>query len=159
MLILGAEFLAMVLIILYVGAVAVLFLFVVMMVDNSQLSAALPSYRKVKTLGAIIFGFELCFAVTQWDQSSKSLLDRVAFPIPKHLTNTQALGELLYTHFFYIFQISGLILLVAMIGKIVLTLDKNKRCSIRKQNISDQLRRKKEDTLVLKNVEFRQGTK
>ena len=156
----GAEFLAMILVIVYVGAVAVLFLFVVMMLDISQTqpSQQMNRYRWGSVAAACVFAFELIMVAFQWTQGSRTV-DRVAFPLPKYLGNTEALGELLYTHYFYIFQISGLILLTAMIGAIVLTLPGESYRFLRKQNVKEQLRRHKKDTLTLKQVDFRQGIK
>lgn len=156
----SAEFLAMILVIVYVGAVAVLFLFVVMMLDASQTQSnqQLNRYRWGSIGAACVFAFELIVVAFQWTHGSKAV-DRVAFPLPKYIGNTEALGELLYTHYFYIFQISGLILLTAMIGAIVLTLPGDGHRFLRKQNVKDQLRRSKKDTLTLKHVDFRQGIK
>ena len=157
-LLIGAEFLAMILVIVYVGAVAVLFLFVVMMLDLSQTqpSQQLNRYRWGSIGTACVFGFELIMVAFQWTHASRTV-DRVAFPLPKYVGNTEALGELLYTHYFYVFQISGLILLTAMIGAIVLTLPGESRRFLRKQNVKDQLRRTKKDSLTLKKIDFRQG--
>lgn len=158
-LLVGAEFLAMILVIVYVGAVAVLFLFVVMMLDASEtLNQKLNRYRWGATSAACVFAFELSMVASQWTHGSKAV-DRIAFPLPKYLVNTEALGELLYTHYFYIFQISGLILLTAMIGAIVLTLPNTSPRYLRKQKVKDQLDRHKKDTLILKHVDFRQGVK
>jgi NADH-quinone oxidoreductase subunit J len=156
----GAEFLAMIMVIVYVGAVAVLFLFVVMMIDSSQnySSPQLKRFRGGMIGVACIFTLELLIVCFHWTGGSKAL-DRVAFSIPRHLTNSQALGELLYTHYFFVFQISGLILLVAMIGAIILTLPLEHRRMVRKQDVTKQLRRKKQNTLMIKRVEFRRGLK
>jgi NADH-quinone oxidoreductase subunit J len=156
----GAEFLAMIMVIVYVGAVAVLFLFVVMMIDSRKDHTALQlkHFRGGMIVAACIFALELLVVCFHWTGGSKAL-ERVAFSTPRHLTNSQALGELLYTHYFFVFQISGLILLTAMIGAIILTLPLERRRLGRKQDIAKQLRRKKQQTLTIKRVEFRRGLK
>jgi NADH-quinone oxidoreductase subunit J len=154
----GAEFLAMIMVIVYVGAVAVLLLFVVMMIDNRKdhTASSAQHFRKGMIVVPCLFAIELLIVCVQW-QSEATVTDRVAFNIPHHLPNAQALGELLYTHYFFIFQLSGLLLLVAMIGAIVLTASSGQRRSYHKQDITRQLQRRKKDTLVLKRIEFRRG--
>ena len=155
----GAEFLSVILVIVYVGAVAVLFLFVVMMLDISKENAQTKpssSYMKITSMLAFVFALELGFTAHQWWHSSK-INDLTAFSSSSKVTNTQALGELLYTHYFYVFQIAGLILLIAMIGAIVLTLHPEKKKQIRKQNISQQIKRNKENGLKLVKVDFHKG--
>ena len=156
----GAEFLAMVMVIVYVGAIAVLFLFVVMMIDSSKDYTApqLKRFRGGMIVAACIFTAELLMVCFYWTGAPKAF-ERVAFSIPRHLTNSQALGELLYTHYFFVFQISGLILLVAMIGAIILTLPLEQNSIGRKQDTTKQLQRRKQQTLTVKQVEFRQGLK
>ena len=134
---LGAEFLAMILVIVYVGAVAVLFLFVVMMldVDFAELKRGTAQYVPIGLLVAGILLAELVFAGTAWRFAS-ARLHVLASANPAHLTNTEALGRILYTDYIYYFQIAGLILLVAMIGAIVLTL--RSRPGVRRQVISVQ---------------------
>ncbi len=154
----GSEFLAMILVIVYVGAVAVLFLFVVMMVDttNIKTNQTLSRGRWIMMLAALIFACELIVVAYQWSHAPQTS-DLVAYASPKYLTNTHALGGLIYTHYFYTFQIAGLILLVSMIGAIVLTLHGESPRPLRKQNITNQLKRRKQDTLTVKHVNFHQG--
>lgn len=155
----GAEFLALILVIVYVGAVAVLFLFVVMMLDISEENSekrSLSSYIKATGFLAFVFALEMGFTAYQWWHSTK-VNDLTAFSSSLKTSNTHALGELLYTHYFYVFQMAGLILLVAMIGAIVLTLHPQKKQQVKKQNISEQLKRNKENSLKLVKVEFHKG--
>lgn len=155
----GAEFIALILVIVYVGAVAVLFLFVVMMLDitkENNVKKPLSSYLKVTGALAFVFALELGFTSYQWWHSTK-INDLSAFSSSLKTSNTHALGELLYTHYFYVFQIAGIILLVAMIGAIVLTLHPNKKHQTKKQNISEQLKQNKENRLKIVKVEFRKG--
>jgi NADH-quinone oxidoreductase subunit J len=152
----GAEFLAMILIIVYVGAVAVLFLFIVMMMDINpeQLKFEFSAYTGFSALLACILFIELIIAVLPWKTWEKAT-DIIAFPIPQMLTNTHALGSLLYTQYFYIFQLSGLLLLLAMIGAILLTL--RTRTKIIYQNTNQQVNREPVDTLSMTKVSFRKG--
>ncbi|HSC19755.1 MAG TPA: NADH-quinone oxidoreductase subunit J [Rhizomicrobium sp.] len=153
---LGAEFLAMILIIVYVGAVAVLFLFVVMMldVDFAQLRGGTVQYVPMGLLVAGILLTELVFAGAAWRFASATP-HVLASASPAHLSNTEALGRILYTDYIYYFQIAGLILLVAMIGAIVLTL--RTRAGVRKQSVRQQVRRYASDTLVVVDVKPGQG--
>ena len=157
-LMMGAEFLAMILVIVYVGAVAVLFLFVVMMldVDFAELRQGLLQYLPVGALIGIVFLLELVLVVGTWT-ADPELIRAPAVPIPPGhvMTNTEAIGQVLYTRYFYFFQAAGLILLVAMIGAIVLTL--RERVGVRRQNISRQNARTPEATLEVRKVPFRQG--
>lgn len=140
MLIAGAEFLAMILVIVYVGAVAVLFLFVVMMldIDFAQLREGFQRYAPFgAVVGGILF-LELLFVLGAW-QFSTDAADLRLSPTPGGASNTEAIGRVLYTDYIYLFQISGLILLVAMIGAIVLTLRDRK--STRAQSVEAQLAR------------------
>jgi NADH-quinone oxidoreductase subunit J len=141
-LLLGAEFLAMILLVVYVGAVAVLFLFVVMMldIDFSELRAGILNYAPIGALIGIILAAEL-IVVVGGSVISPQVAKSVAMPIPAltERTNTAALGDVLYTNYVYFFEISGLVLLVAMIGAIVLTL--KHRQHIKRQNISNQVAR------------------
>ncbi len=152
----GAEFLAMVLIIVYVGAVAVLFLFVVMMldVDPDRLKFKLSSYTGFSAILAFTLFIELIIAVVPWKTWEKSG-DVISLPIPKMITNTNLIGNYLYTQYFYIFQISGLLLLLAMIGAILLTL--RERREINHQTISKQVNREPSGTCSLVKVPFNQG--
>ena len=137
---LGAEFLAMLLIIVYVGAVAVLFLFVVMMldVDFAELKAG---YIKNAPVGLVVGGVVLAELVALFTArgTSLGLSKTTAAAIPSAVTNTEAIGLLLYTKYIYFFQASGLVLLVAMIGAIVLTL--RHREGVKRQSIADQVAR------------------
>jgi NADH-quinone oxidoreductase subunit J len=153
---LGAEFLAMILVIVYVGAVAVLFLFVVMMldVDFAQLKRGTLQYIPISLAVGGILVAELLFAGTAW-RFAAAAPHVLASASPTHLTNTEALGRILYTDYVYYFQIAGLILLVAMIGAIVLTL--RTRPGVRKQSVRAQVRRYASDTLVVVDVKPGQG--
>jgi NADH-quinone oxidoreductase subunit J len=142
----GAEFLALILVIVYVGAVAVLFLFVVMMldVDFVQLREGFQRYAPVGgAVGVVLFG-ELAAVLLGW-QPAPAAASLANSPIPADLDNTRALGQVLYTDYAYLFQIAGLILLVAMIGAIVLT--HRVRPNTRRQNITRQQTRAVADTL------------
>jgi len=153
---LGAEFLAMILVIVYVGAVAVLFLFVVMMldVDFAELKRGTLQYVPISLVVGGILLAELVFAGTAW-RFAPAASRVLASAKPAHLTNTEALGRILYTDYIYYFQIAGLILLVAMIGAIVLTL--RTRAGVRKQSVRMQVRRYASDTLVVVDVKPGQG--
>jgi NADH-quinone oxidoreductase subunit J len=156
----GAEFLAMILVIVYVGAVAVLFLFVVMMLDiNNEKSQKLTTaYMRVAAIVASIFAIELITVAITWWHFPKAE-DHVAHPFSIGTTNTHALGEILYTHYFYIFQLAGFILLVAMIGAIVLCFAPTTKKIFRKQTPSQQLNHSKHSSLKLMSVDFRKGVK
>jgi NADH-quinone oxidoreductase subunit J len=144
MLLVGAEFIAMLLVIVYVGAVAVLFLFVVMMldVDFAQLRAGFARYMPFGTLLALVLLAEIVFAVLAWNAGGIETTAKAA-PIDPNRPNIEMLGEVLYTRYLYIFEAAGLVLLVAMIGAIVLT--HRKRSDVRPQNIGAQLRRRPQD--------------
>jgi NADH-quinone oxidoreductase subunit J len=156
----GAEFLAMILVIVYVGAVAVLFLFVVMMLDinNEKIALASFGYTRMAALVAGIFAAELVTVGLTWWSFPKTE-DFVAHPPPIRITNTQALGEILYTHYFYIFQLAGLILLVAMVGAIILCFAPLVKRNLKKQNVQTQMNRTKESTLEIVDVDFGKGIK
>ncbi|MDX9859831.1 MAG: NADH-quinone oxidoreductase subunit J [Rhodospirillales bacterium] len=154
----GAEFLAMVLVVVYVGAVAVLFLFVVMMLDINlvQLREGFIRYLPVGAVVALILLAELLVILGGWamvPDAARSVA--AAAPAPESLSNTHALGEILYTHYAYLFQVAGLVLLVAMIGAIVLT--HRSRDGVRRQKISDQIRRRAEETVELRKVPTGKG--
>jgi NADH-quinone oxidoreductase subunit J len=152
----GAEFLAMILVVVYVGAVAVLFLFVVMMldVDFSELREGFLQYLPVGALVGIIFLAELLLVVGAWS-IGPTVAQTITAPIPAGVTNTEALGLVLYTRYVYFFQAAGVVLLVAMIGAIVLTL--RHKPNVRRQNISDQIARSPQDTLEIRRVRPGQG--
>ena len=157
-LLMGAEFLAMILVVVYVGAVAVLFLFVVMMldVDFVELRQGFLQYVPIGGLIGIIFLVELLLVVSGWTLSPDAL--RVPAPIGPSgvaINNTQAIGRVLYTQYSYFFEAAGLILLVAMLGAIVLTL--RERVGVRRQNIARQVARTAEEAVQLRKVPFRQG--
>jgi len=150
---LGAEFLAMMLIVVYVGAVMVLFLFVIMMldVDFAELRAGFTRYLPVgATIGGILL-LELILVVGSWVVAKGDAV-RLASPVPKDadVTNTEAIGRVLYTQYVYFFEIAGLILLIAMIGAIVLT--QRERVGVRRQNIADQIARSPATSIEVKQV-------
>ncbi len=155
---LGAEFVAMILVVVYVGAVAVLFLFVVMMLDINviMLREGFLKYLPVGALIGVILLIELAVVFGGWTMAPQAEQLRV-FPTPNPgiVTNTEALGRILYTDYAYLFQVSGLVLLVAMIGAIVLTL--RRRTGVRKQKISDQVARDSQDTVTLVQVPSGKG--
>jgi NADH-quinone oxidoreductase subunit J len=153
---LGAEFLAMILIVVYVGAVAVLFLFVVMMldVDFTQLRQGFLNYLPVGAVIGLIFAVELILVVFSWAFAPEAS-SAVAMPIPDAITNTEALGRILYTRYIYFFQAAGLVLLVAMIGAIVLTL--RHKANIRRQVISEQVARTRATAIEIRQVRPGQG--
>ena len=155
---LGAEFVAMLLIIVYVGAVAVLFLFVVMMldVDFAELKAEMARYVPLALLIGIVLLMQLGLAYGTWTYS-EGIDARLGNPIPPldQVHNTQALGLIIYDRFFLLFQIAGLILLVAMIGAIVLTL--RHRVDIKRQNVMAQMYRDPAKAMELKDIKPGQG--
>ncbi len=155
---LGAEFVAMLLIIVYVGAVAVLFLFVVMMldVDFAALKAEMARYVPVAGLIGIVLLMQLSLAYGAWEFSD-GIDQRLGNPMPPldEAHNTQALGLILYDRYFLVFQLSGLILLVAMVGAIVLTL--RHRQDIKRQNVLAQMYRDPAKAMELKDVKPGQG--
>ncbi len=153
---LGAEFVAMLLIIVYVGAVAVLFLFVVMMldVDFAGLKAGMAQYLPLSLLIGAILLMQLGMVFGPWEFSDTAQSLRAA-PTPTDTHNTAALGLILYDQYFLLFQLSGLILLVAMIGAIVLTLRHRK--DVKRQNVLEQMWRDPADAMELKDVKPGQG--
>ncbi|MGA0593722.1 NADH-quinone oxidoreductase subunit J [Enterovirga sp. CN4-39] len=155
---LHAEFLAMILVVVYVGAVAVLFLFVVMMldVDFAELRQGFQQYLPVGALIGLIFLVEILLVVSTWAVSPEALRVPIAATPPgEAITNTEAIGRVLYTRYSYFFQAAGLILLVAMIGAIVLTL--RDRPGVRRQNIAKQVARTPEEAVQMHKVPSRQG--
>ena len=154
----GAEFLAMILLVVYVGAVAVLFLFVVMMldVDFAELKQGALQYAPIGALVGLILAAELIVVLGGYTFAPE-LGASIAQPTPaiadRH--NTAALGDILYTDYIYFFQIAGLILLVAMIGAIVLTL--RHKPGVRRQDIGEQVRRSPATAIEIKKVETGKG--
>ena len=149
----GAEFLAMILVVVYVGAVAVLFLFVVMMLDINfvELRQGFLQYLPIGALVGIVLLAELIAVLGGWVMAPEvGMATSLPIAPPDQVTNTQALGEVLYTKYIYLFQAAGLVLLVAMIGAIVLTL--RRRDGVRRQNIGEQVSRPREAAIEIKNV-------
>ncbi|MEA2977571.1 MAG: NADH-quinone oxidoreductase subunit [Alphaproteobacteria bacterium] len=155
---LGAEFIAMILIVVYVGAVAVLFLFVVMMldVDFAELRQGFLQYLPVGALVGCIFLAELLLVVGAW-AINPGVAQAITAPIPPApgVSNTMALGLVLYTRYVYYFEIAGLVLLVAMIGAIMLTLHHRER--VKRQNIAVQNARTKATAIEIRQVRSGQG--
>ncbi|ANI78768.1 MULTISPECIES: NADH-quinone oxidoreductase subunit J [Sphingobium] len=156
MVLLGAEFIAMLLIIVYVGAVAVLFLFVVMMldIDFAELRAGFVDYLPFGMLIALLLLAEIVLGVGIWSAGPIELAQRAA-PANPELSNIQAIGGLLYTRYIFLFEAAGIVLLVAMIGAIVLT--HRARGGVRGQNISRQNRRRPQDAVRNVNQPAGQG--
>jgi len=155
---LGAEFLAMILVVVYVGAVAVLFMFVVMMLDINfvELRQGFLQYLPIGGLIGIVLLVELLVLMGGWTITADAARSAVAeAPAPEVTSNTHALGEIIYTQYIYLFQAAGLVLLVAMIGAIVLT--HRHRDSVKKQNIGDQLARCAEESVELQKVDIGKG--
>ncbi|OBZ96284.1 NADH:ubiquinone oxidoreductase subunit J [Pararhizobium polonicum] len=154
----GAEFLAMILLVVYIGAVAVLFLFVVMMldIDFTQLRSGVLEYAPVGALIGLVLAAELIIVVGG-SSVSPEIAKTISMPIPAiaDRTNTAALGDVLYTHYVYFFQIAGLVLLVAMIGAIVLTL--RHRDNIKRQDIPTQVARTPKTAVEVVKVKSGQG--
>jgi NADH-quinone oxidoreductase subunit J len=152
----GAEFLAMILIVVYVGAVAVLFLFVVMMldVDFSELKQGALQYLPIGMLIGGIFLAELLLVVGAW-AIGPGIPQAITAPIPTNITNTEAIGLVLYTRYVYFFQAAGMILLVAMVGAIVLTL--HHRARVRRQDIAEQVARRPAASIEVVKVRSGQG--
>jgi NADH-quinone oxidoreductase subunit J len=153
----GAEFLAWILIIVYVGAVAVLFLFVVMMldVDFAELRQGFLNYLPFGALIGVILVTELLLIVGAWVIGDAGHAITAPIPPPNEIGNTQALGLVLYTRYIYFFQAAGVILLVAMIGAIVLTLQH--KPNVRRQSIANQVARTRETAIDIVKVKTGQG--
>jgi NADH-quinone oxidoreductase subunit J len=154
----GAEFLAMILIVVYVGAVAVLFLFVVMMldVDFAQLREGFLNYLPVGAVIGLVFLVELLLVVVAW-AIGPGVPKAITAPIlpVESITNTEALGLVLYTQYVHYFQAAGIVLLVAMIGAIVLTLQH--KPGVKRQSIAEQVGRTRAQSVELRNVRPGQG--
>ncbi|MCZ6861926.1 MAG: NADH-quinone oxidoreductase subunit J [Alphaproteobacteria bacterium] len=153
----GAEFLAMVLIIVYVGAVAVMFMFVVMIlyIDFVRLREGVLQYLPIGGMIGLILLVELILVAGTWALVPEA--GALAAPVakPGGLSNTEQIGLLLYTKYIYLFQAAGMILLVAMVGAIVLTL--RRRPGIKRQKIGMQIRRRREDSIEVVKVPPRSG--
>ncbi|MEH3106637.1 MAG: NADH-quinone oxidoreductase subunit J [Sphingomonas fennica] len=156
MVLVGAEFIAMLLVIVYVGAVAVLFLFVVMMldIDFAELRTGFVRYLPFGVLLVVILAAEMIFALGAWQAGGIALAQRTA-PTPAEIPNVEALGILLYTRYLFIFEGAGLVLLVALIGAIVLT--HRARGGVRVQNVARQNQRRPQDAVRITNPGIGQG--
>ncbi len=157
-LLMGAEFLALLLVVVYVGAVAVLFLFVVMMldVDFADLRRGFLAYMPIGVLIGIVLMAELVIVTIAW-QVAPEAPEAIAHPIPpaEIVSNTEALGRILYTDYIYLFQAAGMILLVAMVGAIVLTL--RHRPGVKRQDVGRQVMRRREEGVELRSVKSGDG--
>lgn len=154
----GAEFLAMILVVVYVGAVAVLFMFVVMMLDINfvEMRQGFLQYLPVGALIGLILFVELALAVGGWAFAPEAAgLAAAPAPAPDQVSNTHAIGQIMYTKYIYLFQAAGMVLLVAMIGAIVLT--HRRRPGVRKQRIHDQVMRDPKESVKLRDVEIGKG--
>ncbi|BCX19039.1 MAG: NADH:ubiquinone oxidoreductase subunit J [Geminicoccaceae bacterium] len=151
----GAEFLAMVLVVVYVGAVAVLFMFVVMMLDINfvRLREGFIEYLPVGALVGLVLLAELVLVAGTW--AMREPTTPAAPALAEAVDNTRALGRLLYTEHFLVFQIAGLVLLVAIVGAIALTL--RERVGVKRQDVARQVHRRPSETLVLERVEPGKG--
>lgn len=156
-LLLGAEFLALTLLIVYVGAVAVLFLFVVMMIDV-DFAALKSGFLSYLPMGALVGGIllaEIILAAGAWILNpTLSKLEKHS-PIDPNITNTESFGRVLYSDYVYYFEAAGILLLIAMVGAIVLTL--RQRSGVRRQDIATQVARRPEDSIEIKQVETGKG--
>ena len=158
----GAEFLGMIMLIVYVGAVAVLFLFVVMMLNVAQQknqwfeSTSDNTHIPIGLLISVVIFFELEIVVGGW-KYKPDLLSSVSVEVNQNITNTHSIGNILYTDYIHLFQLSGMILLVAMIGAIVLTY--RKRSGIKRQSYLSQISREKSEGVSLVDVKSNQGVK
>lgn len=154
----GAEFLAMIVIIVYVGAIAVLFLFVVMMLDINfaRLRAGLVRYLPIGAALGLMLVVELVVALSAWTVAP-SVAEGLGAPAPEAagISNTHALGRLIYTDYVYLFQAAGIVLLIAMIGAIVLTL--RHRPGVHRQSVTDQVNRRKDEVVAVRKVANRGG--
>tara|TARA_B100001250_G_scaffold409388_1_gene433626 strand:- start:782 stop:1273 length:492 start_codon:yes stop_codon:yes gene_type:complete len=158
----GAEFLGMIMLIVYVGAVAVLFLFVVMMLNVAQqknewfVSEKNSTHIPIGLLVSLIIFFELIVVIGGWEYKPE-VLNSSSLIISKDITNTHLIGSVLYTDYIHLFQISGMILLVAMIGAIILTF--KKRDGLKKQSYFKQISRERIESVELVKVKNREGVK
>ena len=158
----GAEFLGMIMLIVYVGAVAVLFLFVVMMLNVAQQknqwfsSKESSKHIPVGLIISVIIFFELIIVIGGW-KYKPDLVSAMSLTIDKEVSNTHAIGYVLYTDYIHIFQLSGMILLVAMIGAIVLTY--RQRSGVKRQSYFSQISRERTDGVELIDVKSNKGVK
>jgi NADH-quinone oxidoreductase subunit J len=154
---LGAEFLAMILVVVYVGAVAVLCLFVVMMLDINfvELRQGLLRYLPIGALIGLVLLVELLLVYSGWVSAPKAGSLAQVSVTAGTMSNTHALGAVLYTKYLYLFETAGMVLLVAMIGAIVLTL--RERVGVRRQSIPGQLARRGADSIEIKKIPSRSG--
>ena len=158
----GAEFLGMIMLIVYVGAVAVLFLFVVMMLNvaqqkNQWFSASENSQHvPIGLIVSLIIFFELIIVIGGW-KYKPDLVSAMSLNIDKNISNTHSIGYVLYTDYIHIFQLSGMVLLVAMIGAIVLTF--RQRSGVKRQSYFKQISRERTDGVETINVETNKGVK
>ena len=158
----GAEFLGMIMLIVYVGAVAVLFLFVVMMLNVAEqknqwfISSETGSHIPIGLLVSLIIFFELIVVIGGW-KYKPDLLDSLTINISSEVTNTRSIGNVLYTDYILLFQISGMILLVAMIGAIVLTF--RERAGVKRQSYIKQISRERVEGVALVDAEKNKGVK
>jgi NADH-quinone oxidoreductase subunit J len=154
----GAEFLGMILVVVYVGAVAVMFLFVVMMLDINftELRQGFLKYLPIGAVVGIVLLAELLIVLGGWTLAPDAAAS-VRSPMPgmEETTNTRALGQLIYTHYLFAFQGAGVILLISMVGAIVLTL--RRRGGVRRQDIGAQVRRRPADTIEVRKVPSGRG--
>ena len=159
----GAEFLGMIMLIVYVGAVAVLFLFVVMMLNVSQqknqwfVTEESSSHLPVGLIVSIIIFFELIIVIGGWKYKPDLIVSSSNLGVSFNTTNTHSIGEVLYTDYIHLFLLSGMILLVAMIGAIVLTF--RKRSGLKRQSYFKQISRERSESVELVNVENKKGVK
>ena len=158
----GAEFLGMIMLIVYVGAVAVLFLFVVMMLNVAQQknewfnASESSSHIPVGLLVSLVIFFELIIVIGGW-KYKPDVLDSISLNVDTNITNTQSLGNVIYTDYIHLFQLSGMILLVAMIGAIVLTF--RQRSGVKRQSYIRQISRERNEGVELVDVETNKGVK
>ena len=158
----GAEFLGMIMLIVYVGAVAVLFLFVVMMLNVAQQknewfnASESSSHIPVGLLVSLVIFFELIIVIGGWKYKPE-VLDSISLNVDTNITNTQSLGNVIYTDYIHLFQLSGMILLVAIIGAIVLTF--RQRSGVKRQSYIRQISRERNEGVELVDVETNKGVK
>ena len=159
----GAEFIGMIMLIVYVGAVAVLFLFVVMMLNVAQqknqwfVTEKSSSHLPVGLIVSIIIFFELIIVIGGWKYKPDLIVSSSNLGVSSNTTNTHSIGEVLYTDYIHLFQLSGMILLVAMIGAIVLTF--RKRSGLKRQSYFKQISRERSEGVELVDVKNKKGVK